>query len=66
MCTRNQKHCQKLALPTSSTLLVDFPNQREKMGKRPFQKNNPAFCPTSQTNWENAPLLKLDFLKIEL
>ena len=39
---------------------------REKMGKCPFQKNNPVFFPTSQTNQENAPLLKLDFLKIEL
>ena len=38
----------------------------EKMGKCPFQKNNPAFCSTSQTNYENAYLLKLDFLKIKL
>ena len=37
----------------------------EKMSKCLFQKNNPVFCPTSQTNQGNAPLLKLDFLKIE-
>ena len=28
----------------------------EKMGKCLFQKNNPAFCPTFQTNQGNAPL----------
>ena len=45
---------------------VQNTNPMEKMGKCPFQKNNPAFCPTSQTNQGNAPLLKLDFLKIKL
>ena len=25
-------------------------NNKEKMGKCPFQENNPAFCPTFQTN----------------
>ena len=25
-------------------------NPEEKIGKCPFQKNNLAFCPTSQTN----------------
>ena len=29
-----------------------------------FFKNNPIFCPISQTNQENAPFFKLDFLKI--
>ena len=41
---------------------------RRKWANAPFKKKkkNPAFCPLSQTNQENASLLKLDFLKIEL
>ena len=38
----------------------------EKFGFCPFYKNNPVFCPTSQTNQGNAPILKLNYLKIEL
>ena len=42
-----------------------------KIGKCPFQakkkkKKKKAFCPISQTNYGNVPILKLDFLKIEL
>ena len=29
---------------------IDYLNKMEKMGKCPFQKNNPIFCPTFQTN----------------
>ena len=38
---------------------------KEKIGKCPFHTNFPAFCPISQTNQGNAPVLKLNFLKIE-
>ena len=44
----------------------DIPDILEKISLYPFKKNNPAFCPISQTNQGNAPLLKLDFLKIKL
>ena len=36
-----------------------------KMGKCSFRSNYTAFCPLSQTNQGNAPLLQFDFLKIE-
>ena len=35
------------------------------MGKFPFQKINLACCLLSQTNEGTAPILKLNFLKIE-
>ena len=38
----------------------------KKLAFAPFKKKNPVFCPTFQTNLGNAPLLKLDFNKIEL
>ena len=34
------------------------------MGKCPFHTKNPVFCPISQTNYGNVPILKLDFLKM--
>ena len=50
--------------PTRTLFLVI----RRKWANAPFKKKKkkPAFCPISQTNQGNAPLLKLDFLKIEL
>ena len=41
-------------------------NIEAKMGKCPLKKKNLAFCPLFQTNYGNALVLKLDFLKIEL
>ena len=43
-------------------------NFRRKWANAHFKKKkkNLAFCPLSQTNEGNVPLLKLDFLKIEL
>ena len=40
-------------------------NLLDKISLCPFLSNNPTFCPISQTNYGNAPLLKLDFPKIE-
>ena len=39
---------------------------RDKISLCPFHPNYIALCPPSQTNLGNAPLLKLDFFKIEL
>ena len=36
-----------------------------KMAKYIFLTNFPAKCPLSETIYEYAPVLKLDFLKIE-
>ena len=46
-------------------LLDNFNENSVKIGKCPFHTNFLAFCPISQTNWGNALVLKLDFLKIE-
>ena len=35
------------------------------MGKCPFRAKKPTFYPISQTNWGNAPVLKLNLQKIE-
>ena len=37
----------------------------DNFGKCIFQAKKAAFYPISQTNQGNAPILKLDFLKIE-
>ena len=45
---------------------VDFnPFFMDNFGKCLFQAKKTAFCSISQTNQENTPILKLDFLKIE-
>ena len=61
-------HCSNIASTFRAftwILLARFALLRAKMGKFPFRAKYIAFCPLSQTNQGNAPLLKLNFLKIK-
>ena len=46
-CTQGKKNCKSL-LPNQEITTVKL--YVEKIGLCPFQKNNPGFCPLSQTN----------------
>ena len=68
----NMQYCIIIQIKTwvKPRLLVsqslNWVNCTEKIGLCPFHTKNPTFWPLSQTNQGNAPILKLDFLKIEL
>ena len=44
----------------------EHPTFKEKIRKCLFRAKKATLCPFFQTNYGNSPLLKLDFLKIEL